>query len=157
VQLSIDGIGHRYEYIRHPANWKVCEQNVDRYLEDYSIVDNLKLSISHTLSAFNIFYLDEFFSWCKTKKLPRPWVGRVHTPSHFRIGVYPESIKHYIIDFLQTSDFDDVKSWARALENQNDSEWFETFKTRTKDHDQYRGNSFSDSFAELAKLIEDNE
>ena len=37
IQLSIDGVGNRYEYIRYPAKNTVLLENVDRYLEQQNI------------------------------------------------------------------------------------------------------------------------
>ncbi len=41
IQLSIDGVGNRYEYIRHPAKNTVLLANVDQYLEQkiYTTLD----------------------------------------------------------------------------------------------------------------------
>ena len=64
MQLSIDGVGKRYEYIRFPAKQKVIEKHVQLYKEKESNLTNFRLSVSHTISAYNIFYLTEFFDWC---------------------------------------------------------------------------------------------
>jgi len=154
MQLSIDGVGSRYEYIRFPGNWEACEQNVDRYLAAEHQTDNLRLSVSHTLSAYNVNYLDEFFNWCEQKKLPRPWIGRVHTPAHFRLGVYPDSIKESIVASLRSSKFKDVQIWANLLENSDDTLYFDEFIKKTKAHDEYRQLNFEKTFPEVANLID---
>ena len=64
IQLSIDGVGARFEYIRFPGNWNNLEKNVSDYKIKIKNCENMQLSISHTLGALNIFYLDEFFHWC---------------------------------------------------------------------------------------------
>lgn len=152
LQLSIDGIGPRYEYIRFPANWHEVNQNIDQYLVKQSI-DNVRLSVSHTVSAYNIFYLDEFVTWCYNKGLPRPWMGRVHNPAHMRPGVWPSTVKSELVAQLQNSQWDDVKLWAELLANTNDENYFDTFRTKLHQHDQYRKLSFSNTFPELATYI----
>jgi sulfatase maturation enzyme AslB (radical SAM superfamily) len=150
IQLSIDGIGPRFEYIRYPGNWQQAIKNIDTYISQQ---DKIKLSVSHTVSAYNIYYLDEFFSWCHSQKLPRPWLGRVHNPAHMRLSVWPDPAKKFIIDHLKSSTWQDVQTWADLMNNTNDSDLFDTFKQRCHQHDQYRNTNFASVFPELAPYI----
>ena len=149
LQLSIDGIGARYEYIRYPANWNNTESNVIKYLQKN--LPNLRLSVSHTVSAYNIFYLDEFFSWCYNIGLPRPWLGRVHDPAHMRPTVWID--KEYIINHLEKSQYQDVLDWAKLMSSMSDSDLFDEFCNRLHQHDQYRGLKFTDIFPEMASQL----
>lgn len=153
LQLSVDGIGSRYEYIRFPGDWSVFEYNTKQYLQAEKLMPNLRLSVSHTLSAYNVYYLDEFFSWCEQTGLPRPWVGRVHTPAHMRATVFPEMIRQQIVKDLMISNFEDVQTWARHLSNTDDSSQFDEFLSKTAEHDSYRSLDFTKTFPELAELI----
>jgi MoaA/NifB/PqqE/SkfB family radical SAM enzyme len=153
LQLSIDAVGARYEYIRYPANWDQTMANTKHYLEKQKTCGNLRLSVSHTVSAYNIYYLDEFFDWCYTTGLPRPWCGRVHTPSHMQPEVWPPETKLFIMHKLQQSDDPDVKDWAKSLMQHDQSEHFEEFKSRTQQHDAYRNLNFTETFPEMAKWI----
>jgi MoaA/NifB/PqqE/SkfB family radical SAM enzyme len=145
IQLSIDGVGARNEYIRYPSNWSQTLSNIDKFVSNTQ--DNLKLSVSHTVSAYNIYYLDEFFTWCYSIGLPKPWLGRVHNPKHMRPTVWPD--KQFIIDRLSCSQYSDVKNWIELLKAHDDSEHFETFKSKTIEHDNYRRINFSTVFPEL--------
>ena len=149
LQLSIDGIEKRYEYIRYPANWDNIVAHTKLYLEQQSNLLNFKLSVSHTVSAYNIYYLDEFFTWCYNIGLPRPWLGRVHNPIFMRPTVWPNDIKFKIINKLNASQHQDICNWVKLLVNEDDSEHFDEFKTRTHAHDQYRKISFENTFPEL--------
>jgi MoaA/NifB/PqqE/SkfB family radical SAM enzyme len=151
IQLSIDGIGARYEYIRHPANWSILIDNVDRYLLAQD--PHIRLSVSHTVSAYNIYYLDEFFKWCYTIGLPRPWLGRVHTPQHMRPEVWSNDARTAIIEKLQTSRYPDVLNWANLMSVADESKLFDEFKNKLHAHDQYRGINFKNIFPELANYI----
>jgi MoaA/NifB/PqqE/SkfB family radical SAM enzyme len=153
LQLSIDGVNKRYEYIRFPADWKQTLINVDRYLKALDLVPNLKLSVSHTVSAYNIAYLTEFVQWCKDIGLPDPWLGRVHRPEHMRPSVWPDVAKKFIIDRLALSDFNIVKPWVRLIDTSDDSLYFHQFKTQMQRHDQYRGIFFADVFPEMAIFL----
>lgn len=153
LQISIDGIDQRYEYIRFPATWNETLTNVKRYLEKEAQSSNLRLSVSHTVSAYNIAYLPEFVLWCKQIGLPEPWLGRVYKPEHMRPSVWPDPAKGFIIDILANSGHDILTSWAKLIKTTDDSEYFEWFKTQLQKHDQYRKISFSDVFPEMTNFL----
>ena len=153
IQLSIDGIDQRYEYIRFPADWKKFLNNCEKYINVENTNKNIRLSVSHTVSAYNVLYLDEFFTWCEDIGLPRPWCGAVYTPKHMRPSVFPIDIKQKIVNHLLQSDHHDVKTWANLVQKEDDSTKYEQFCTMTQKHDQYRGFDFNKTFPELAKLL----
>jgi MoaA/NifB/PqqE/SkfB family radical SAM enzyme len=151
LQLSIDGIESRYEYIRYPAVWTVTLENTQRYIQKEKQLANVRLSVSHTVSAYNIFYLDEFFTWCANIGLPKPWLGRVHGPAHMRPSVWPNT--QYIIDHLFQSQYEDVRTWAGMINNSDDSDQFEEFCKKLHQHDRYRGLDFAQTFPEMAHAL----
>jgi len=153
IQLSIDGIGQRFEYIRYPARWSVLEQNVYKYQEQQQRMPTLQLSVAHTLSAFNIYYLEEFYQWCNQIKLPKPWIGRLHRPEHLRPAVWGSTARQLIIDKLKLANTVDLSPWIDLFNNCNDSVHFDHFLQFVHTHDNYRKLSFSDTFPELAKFL----
>ena len=153
LQLSIDGVGQQFEYLRYPADWNEVNSNVDRYIELQHHVPNVRLSVAHTVSAFNIFYLEEFIQWTQQKGLPRPWTGKLHTPMHLRPSVWPDSAKSIIVNKLQSSIIDDVRAWANIMQNTDDSKLFTQFQQYVQQHDQYRHTDFATTFPELAPYI----
>jgi MoaA/NifB/PqqE/SkfB family radical SAM enzyme len=153
IQLSIDGVGARYEYIRYPAAWNDVLINAENYIKKQKESHNIKLSVSHTVSAYNIFYLDEFFSWCHTIGLPRPWAGRVHNPVHMRPEVWPESVAMIIINQLNSSQHADVQTWAKLMKNANCGNQFDQFRVKLHEHDLYRGTNFAKVFPELSNFV----
>ena len=112
--------------------------------------------MSHTVSVYNIYYLDEFVSWCYNKGLPRPWLGRVHNPAHMRPTVWTAPARQRIVDCLQQSQHDDVRTWANMIDQSDDSQLFEQFQQRLHQHDQYRNTNFADTFPEMAQYICNN-
>lgn len=153
MQLSIDGVGPHYEYIRYPAIWDTTVNHTQLYLDQQQRLSNFRLSVSHTLSAYNIYYLDEFFTWCSDIGLPTPWVGKVYIPKYMQLEVWPQDAKAVIVDRLRTSTFLEVKTWAEFLANTDASQHFEEFKYWTNQHDQYRGLNFVNTFPELAQWV----
>jgi len=152
IQLSIDGTGQQYEYVRFPADWNTLETNAKKYVS-YSkgFIKNLKLSVSHTISAYNIFYLDSFYIWCLRIGLGKPYCGYVHEPYHMQPTIWPKQINQKIIDKLSKTKF--CSSSVKFLEKNNNSRLFDKFLELTEKHDDYRGISFYKTFPELGDMI----
>jgi hypothetical protein len=153
IQLSIDGVGKRAEYIRYPSSWSAIVENTQQYLVKLKLMANLQISVSHTVSAYNIYYLDEFFTWCNSMGLPRPWLGKVHNPAHMRSTIWSKDAQKFIIEHLMSSQNSDVHVWAQLISNIDDSSYFDEFKLRTQQHDSYRNLSFADTFPEMNKWM----
>lgn len=151
LQLSIDGIGSKFEYIRYPADWSVVYCNIEKY--QAVTLKNVRLSISHTVSAYNIYYLDEFYSWCVEHNLPKPWAGKLHNPARLRPTVWREPVRLRIIEKLTQANNPDLEPWITLLSNVDDSKYFEDFVTHIQQHDQYRNLDFKKTFPELAPYI----
>ena len=125
--------------------------NVQKYIKIKS--NNVRLSVSHTVSSYNIYYLDEFFTWCKQIGLPTPWLGRVHTPAHMRATVWPEPFKHQLINKLKRSKYSEVQNWAMLIDTVDDSEQYDLFCDTLHKHDHYRNTTFAHAFPEIASWI----
>lgn len=153
LQISIDGIGRRYEYIRYPANWNVLEKHANQYLDYEQKTSNFRLSIAHTVSAYNVYYMDEFFSWCKQTGLPKPWTGKLHNPPILRPTVWHENARFEIVRKLESSLYAEVNAWADHMKNNDDSLLFEDFKKYVHTHDSYRYTDFMQTFVEMSNFL----
>jgi radical SAM protein with 4Fe4S-binding SPASM domain len=154
LQLSIDGIGDKFEYIRYPAVWEQVVPNIKKYLElrDKGLI---KLSVSTTVSAYNIAYLDELLQWLDEMSLGMPYLGRVHTPTYMRPTVWKKDARDYIIDRLKNSRFD-LDSFITLMQTEDDSKNFENFRYRLLRHDSYRKLNFRSTFKEMAAFLIQN-
>ena len=150
LQLSIDGVGPRFEYIRYHADWKTVIHHVQQYLDEERQRPNLRLSVSHTVSAYNIYYVSEFLQWCQDQGLPRPWLCRVHTPVHMRPSVWPEPARKYIISKLIQHPGTEISGWINIMQS-DDSQHFAKFQQVTAALDHNRGQDFCTAFPELAE------
>lgn len=153
LQLSIDGIERRFEYIRYPASWDAVAKNIDRYLELQHCQSNIRLSVAHTVSAYNIFYIEEFVQWCNQIGLPKPWMGKLHRPDYLRPTVWPTTAKEVIVNKLQSSIIEEVRPWANLMKTTDDSVLFDQFRRFAYQHDQYRNLNFKNVFPEVAHYI----
>jgi hypothetical protein len=63
INVSVDGIGEHFNYLRWPLQWhQVCD-NI-RFILDQKL-PNLKLTSSYSINPFNIFYHDRYVAWAK--------------------------------------------------------------------------------------------
>jgi MoaA/NifB/PqqE/SkfB family radical SAM enzyme len=153
VQLSIDGVGGHYEYIRYPGNWNVLLNNVEQWLKYQQDYGNIRLSVSHTVGAYNIFYMQEFWDWCKQTGLPKPYLGKVFAPEYFRPDVWTGDARTLIKDKLSNSTQPEIKTWVNLFDNPVLEHTFRLFVDWIKRHDAYRRNSFKNTFKELAQYV----
>lgn len=65
-ELSIDGLGDHFEYIRNPASWSKVSNNINKFLYLQKCYPTIKLIIAPTISIFNILHLPDFLSWAHT-------------------------------------------------------------------------------------------
>jgi len=150
IQFSLDGVADRFEYIRYPAKWDQVQTVVKQYIERAST----QLSVSHTVSAFNIFYLDEFLSWCKHIGLPKPWLGRVHEPSCLQPTVWNKLASQAIVEKLNSSRHFDCRIWAQLMSSNNNEELFPEFVKRVQWIDTNRQTNFAKTFPELKEYVD---
>jgi len=149
IQISIDDTGKRFEYNRWPAKWPQVYENIKKFQSLSRSQSNIRLSVSFTVSAFTIFYADEFFTWCIREGLPPPWMGRLHEPVFYRCGIYDEDTATKIKTKLQQSKIQQVRSLADYVDPA-DRVHFEDFKKQINRLDIQRNQNFNNTFPEIA-------
>lgn len=153
IQLSIDGIGQKFEYIRYPAIWTDVVENIEKYKMLKTTTHNLNLSVSTTVSAYNIAYLPELTDFLLEIGLGLPYYGKVHYPKIMRPTVWSDKAKQFIINKLQNSTHN-FSNYINLLQNENDMEHFENFKFHILRQDNYRKNSFGKAFPEMLNFFQ---
>jgi len=153
IQLSIDGLGQKFEYIRYPAVWSEVIENFNKYLK---LRDEGKiiLNVSATVSAYSVPYLSELVEWCHIHNITTPFLGRVHNPKHLRPTVWCDDAKQYIIERLKNCKHD-LSAFVRLMESEDDSSHFDTFRYRLLRHDAYRKTNFKEVFPEMIEFLKD--
>jgi MoaA/NifB/PqqE/SkfB family radical SAM enzyme len=63
IALSVDDIGKRFEYERHPAQWSSVEENIKRFMLVTSRHSNIRLQINPTINIHNVYYIPEFIDF----------------------------------------------------------------------------------------------
>ena len=150
IQLSVDGIGDRFEYLRWPAKWSTVSDNIQRYRQQ-----DIQLSISHTVSWLNILYADEFVSWCYQQDLPEPYLGPVSKPAYLDTRCLPPGAKSHIRNYLRHSKHQSVSMMLDYMD-QCQIDQFDLGMRWVKTLDQQRGLEFVKIFPELNGFIQNN-
>jgi MoaA/NifB/PqqE/SkfB family radical SAM enzyme len=152
IQLSIDGTGKRFEYLRYPAEWTTVQENISRYQEKKQI----QISISHTVSWMNILYVEDFFSWCNQQNLPDPYLGPVSKPNYLSVQCLPPNVKAKIRDQLATSRRPDISTLINYMYLKDQSDVFGKAQKWLTMLDEQRGIVFADTFSELNEFIQNS-
>lgn len=160
--LSIDGVGKRFEYLRHPGSWDDVRANIDYYsgLRDRYSSEEYTFSVTHTISWMNVYYVGEFHReffdrWgdCNI------WNNQVHYPPWFSIGILPDQIKDRVIEHLNTFDWppnarDKIEPFLTFMRStEHDSENMAKGIREIKRGDAYRKESYREAFPEMAELL----
>jgi MoaA/NifB/PqqE/SkfB family radical SAM enzyme len=150
IQLSIDGIEEKFEYLRWPGKWQEVNENIKLFTAITS--PNLQISVSHTVSIFNIFYLPEFIKWCLQNKLGKPYLGPVVDPTWYSIKVLPKSVKSLVRDKLDRFILPEIVSY---MNSENLINGFDDTIKYIKILDQHRNQNFSETFPEFYQLLKE--
>lgn len=156
IQVSSDGVGEKFEYLRHPANWQTSEEVIDKLIKvrNFSNTEWL-IGACLSLSVYNVYDIFETFEHYAAKDDVRIYINIVHDHSGTRI--LPEGLKKIIVDKLQNTQSKYKSSqWEKEktmicnhLNNSsfNDYDW-KNFWKEVKMRDTIRNESFEDTFPE---------
>ena len=96
LAYSIDDIGDRFEYQRHPAKWNAVNENILKFKN--SGLKNLSTQVCTTMNLFNVAYLDELAPYIDEWEPDFWYINTLHHPEEFDIQQLPKDIKNTIID-----------------------------------------------------------
>jgi len=153
IQLSIDGLRKEFEYNRWPAKWSDVVLHIGMYLNEIAKNKNLKISVSHSVSIFTVYYLPEFLNWCRKHNLPDPWLGLVSNPIYYDITVLPDEAKQAIDKKFDMFDLPQLESIRQAMWAKDNSSQLDKFIKHVKILDTQRNQNFTDVFPELYQLL----
>lgn len=164
LSFSIDGIGKRFEFMRHPAKWDICIENFEKAISLRDKNKNMSLNWCITLSTLNVYYLPEVLEFfTRNYSDISVYLNLVHGPEHFNISRMPDKIKDTVKqrlnDLKQNSWInDDVAGQVDGIINfmytktAKEDTW-NTFLSALELHDTYRKENYRETFPEFGKLI----
>jgi len=101
ISFSIDGIGKKFNYIRHPADWNQVEKNL--FWWKNNLPHNSMLSLTTTASILNVLDLDEIFKWCHLNFNQSVFGDPIEIYVHQAFGIYGlEFMPDNMVDYLKS-------------------------------------------------------
>jgi radical SAM protein with 4Fe4S-binding SPASM domain len=159
VNISIDGIGDKFTYMRHPGKWEVSQVNVKDLIVLEHECHNVHVVPVITVSALNVWYINEIFDYFKPLGLD-PFIIMVQWPQYYCVNVLPEDIKLAVAEHLQSFNnpaFDSIiklmNTEPRPYSKRSTLSPWEEFKFWTREKDAYRKEDFIATFPGIGKLL----
>ena len=158
LQVSLDGVGARFEYLRHPARWDAVVANIDRFR---AIADRVDVTTNATFSLLSAYYLPELFAWARDRRL-RCTLNSLGDPRWLDARTLPPAAKQVVRERLAQgksgADESERSNVDALLDLMDSADWsaeeLPSFRLRTRLQDEYRGESFETTFPELAALLD---
>jgi hypothetical protein len=142
--ISIDGIGPIFEYLRFPLKWDKLLEN----LEFFRTITN-NISSSYTTSNLNVLYHHETIAWFTQQKLPYHF-NPIINPSYLRPAALPKNIKKEIFKkYGHTKDLD----FFLGQHTEQDDRDFEILLDKLQQQDAVKGIKMQDYLIELYNLL----
>lgn len=178
IDLSIDGLDTKFEYLRNGANWQTVLANIDRYRawaeKRWSRGRDIHINICITISLFNILDLPEITSFFDHRKIS--WhINHAHMPHWVNFKILPDDIKKRVSQYLEATkpgkskhyhdmiDRDVIAYMNMPLENPNagmqepshvyQQRMFQEWMRVTKELDSRRGQDFEQTFPKLYEMV----
>lgn len=150
VFFSIDGVGERFNYIRHP-------QQFDEVMENYwkfKNTDFIRTNIFYTVSIFNIMYMDELLQYQLDHNIETEiHFNMVYVPQHISPKALPKKAKEAITEKYRTHNDPRIQSTLNFMNQEDYEGYMDEFVRQTSFSDRYRGESIAKTFPELYKHV----
>jgi len=118
INGSMDGTGSRFEYLRYPAEWHEADSNLDFYKNlKATTTPKLELTIMHTLSLYNIGYVQEILDYGADKQVP-VFLNLLEFPDYYNIFNATPRVKEWIKSKLATVNHPVIKNIYSQLDQQ---------------------------------------
>lgn len=144
INISIDGVGPVFEYLRFPLEWDVLLENLAFFR---SITDNI--SSTYTISNLNILYHTQTVKWFNENKV-RFFNNPIYSPEWLQPRALPVDIKKMLKEKLSP---DDYLAFIGDSHTERDQINFENFLIETKKQDIAKGIKMQDYLPELYDLL----
>lgn len=163
---SIDAIGDKLTYMRHPLQWDVLEGNFHRVL---ALSNNVEINVNCTVSVYNILYLNEVYSKiydiANTRNIN--FIFEIaHEPDYLNFNILTSQLKTIANERLETllnsgklttAQYNDITSIMKMMnvEPLDILKKQEEFREYTLYIDSIRNENFIDVFPELKGMIDE--
>jgi sulfatase maturation enzyme AslB (radical SAM superfamily) len=145
INVSLDGVGDRFEYMRWPSNWNQVTDNLFSLKE--RLPSNVMFLIEETISIFNLAYLNELESWSRNHFFENREGDVINHTRHLAGGIFGLNnvTKEYVGSLRNTE-------YAHLIPSkwQENSDEITKMILEIKKFDNLRGESFEKTFPIVA-------
>ena len=145
LHISLDGVGEKFEYLRWPATWNQVTDNILELKQ--TAPSNVMFLIEETISIFNLFYTDELKQWARQHFSTNREGDIINHSNHLANRDF--SLSNCSSEYVDALKTQNNKHLIPSNWKENPTEIFKMIKL-IKQFDQYRNQSFSKTFPEVA-------
>jgi pyruvate-formate lyase-activating enzyme len=155
INVSVDGIGEHFNYLRWPLQWHHVCDNI-RFIVDQKL-PNLKLTSSYSINPFNIFYHDRYVAWAleffknDTNVIPF-FRNPFRTDGVINLNSIPNKLKYEIFRKYGTM----YPKLVKLIEGYNEKSAV-SFLKYIREHDTKRNLNWKEVFPEIVPYFADLE
>lgn len=153
IGVSIDDLGHRFNYQRHGLDYDTVIHNVrtwQKFFESHGtkyFIDSIT-----TVSVFNIWHLPEIKQAIRQILPQAPYWNLLINPDFLFVKNLPTAFKQEVIAKL-SADRSEFADLINVIQQPQDEQAWNRFKTVTQNLDLIRNEKVEQIFPELAKHI----
>ena len=138
VNVSIDAVGEKFEYIRSGASWQQVIDNLNRLRDS-----NINIIIACTVSLLNLWFIDELLDYFKGESVN---LTDLYYPEYYRLSAVSDELKEQALSCVDKIKFNQGKlDMIRSqITNNVDKHFFNEFVTEVKRIDNIRGERLQD-------------
>lgn len=150
ISFSIDGIGHRFDYLRWPLNWDEVVRVIHQFIDETDVW----FAFNYTMSPLNVLYWDEVSQWISdTIPSTRIFGGQVKLPNR-AFGVMDlNAITDEYREFARTL-YGDAHGITTMLLNTEYADRITALKAYLDKIDKLRGLDWKQAFPDAVRFLD---
>jgi hypothetical protein len=155
--VSIDGVGAKNDYLRHPSEFGHVIDVLSKYREDFASHANVNFYIRYTATPLSVWDLDEYCDYFNHLGIPYRLNNYAVDEPHNNIQYMPADIKQKVFDHLHRLQHFDMENLLKFMQGTpaDHREHQMAFWKHNSRLDQLRNQSFADVFPEWHQVWAD--
>ena len=154
IDISVDGIGEHFNYIRWPLKWHQVEENIKFYRD----LDSVNLtSLAITLNPFNIYYYDTYVDWSIKTLGVNKFFEPIECLGVINLSCVPDRLR----DIIQLK-YENTESLFKLVDNKSipkllnsyDPKKYKEFIKYIEFHDHHRKLNWREVFPEVEQYFD---
>jgi len=152
VFFSVDGVGERFNYIRHPQQFDEVMENFWKFKQH----NWLKVNLFYTVGLFNVMYMDDMLNYHRDNNMDCDiHFNTVYEPKHVSAKALPKNAKDAITEKFKGHNDPRIQNMLNYMNQEDYEGYMDEFVRQTNFSDKYRGESFAKTFPELYIHLEE--